>query len=107
LIYWTLLCLLDLSYRSNNRKLIYVAIEHMASALWWLGLELAHKHGVGMPFDVMLVRYNLGRNDASTLAIITRLVREAQLHAQRLARELPESFDLGLFERTLAAIGQT
>jgi hypothetical protein len=107
LIYWTLLCLLDLSYRSNNRKLIYVAIEHMASALWWLGLELAHKHGVGMPFDVMLVRYNLGRNDASTLAIIARLVREAQHHAQLLERVLPESFDLGLFERTLAAIGKT
>jgi hypothetical protein len=108
LIYWCLLCLLDVSYRSNNRKLIYVAIEHMASALWWLGLTLAHQHRVGMPFDVMLVRYNLGRNDAATLAIITRLVREARRQAEQLAAEglLPEAFDLGLFERTLAAIGE-
>lgn len=56
----------------------YLAIEQMAWGLWWLGLELAHKHRVGMPFDVMLVRYNVGRDEASTLAIIERHVLEAR-----------------------------
>jgi hypothetical protein len=106
LIYWTLLCLLDVSYRTNNRKLIYVAIEQMSSALWWLGLDLAHEHKIGMPFDVMLVRYNLGRDERSTLAIIERLVREARATAEKKeVRELlPRQFELALFQRTLDAL---
>lgn len=108
LIYWTLLCLLDVSYRTNNRKLIYVAIEQMASGLWWLGLDLAHKHKIGMPFDVMLVRYNLGRDEVSTLAIIERLVKEARNLAekQEVRELLPENFDRALFQRTLDALRQ-
>jgi hypothetical protein len=106
LVYWTLLCLLDVSYRTNNRKLIYVAIEQMASGLWWLGLELAHEHQVGMPFDVMLVRYNVGRDEASTLAIIERLVLEARKVAESLKSHnlLPPQFDVQLFQRTLDAL---
>jgi hypothetical protein len=106
LIYWTLLCLLDVSYRTNNRKLIYVAIENMASGLWWLGLELAHGYGLGMPFDVMLVRYNLGRDERSTLEIIERLVREARHVAEQpeVSERLPRRFDRGLFQRTLDAL---
>lgn len=111
LIYWTLLCLLDVSYRTNNRKLIYLAVEQMASGLWWIGLDLAHKHRIGMPFDVMLVRYNLGRDERSTLAIIERLVLEAKRLAVQLGAEeidgksaLPERFDPGLFDRTLDAL---
>jgi rubrerythrin len=105
LIYWILLCLLDVSYRSNNRKLIYVAIEQMSAALWWLGLELA-RNRVGMPFDVMLVRYNLGRDDAASLAIIRRLIEEARLKAELIDAQklLPPEFDLGLFDRTLRAL---
>jgi hypothetical protein len=106
LIYWTLLCLLDLSYRTNNRKLIYVGIEQMASGLWWLGLELAQKHDTGIPFDVMLVRYNLGRDEPSTLAIIERLVLEARNVAERadVRPLLPTKFDPSLFQRTLDAL---
>jgi hypothetical protein len=106
LIYWTLLCLLDVSYRTNNRKLIYVAIEQMASGLWWLGLELAHVYGLGMPFDVMLVRYNLGRDERSTLEIIERLVREARRVAElpEVAERLPRRFDRDLFQHTLEAL---
>ncbi|HKP62217.1 MAG TPA: ferritin-like domain-containing protein [Polyangiales bacterium] len=106
LIYWTLLCLLDVSYRTNNRKLIYVAIEQMASGLWWLGLELAHVYELGMPFDVMLVRYNLGRDERSTLQIIERLVREARHVAElpEVAERLPKRFDRLLFQRTLDAL---
>jgi hypothetical protein len=107
LIYWALLCLLDVSYRTNNRKLIYVAIEQMASGLWWLGLDLAHKHQLGIPFDVMLVRYNLGRDERSTLSIIERLVREARHVSEQpeVLRRLPKEFDRGLFQRTLDALG--
>lgn len=106
LVYWALLCLLDVSYRTNNRKLIYVAIEQMASGLWWLGLELAHTYQVGMPFDVMLVRYNVGRDEASTLAIIERLVLEARKVAESLKAQarLPVQFDILLFQRTLDAL---
>jgi hypothetical protein len=106
LIYWTLLCLLDLSYRTNNRKLIYVAIEQMSAALWWLGLDLAHKHNVGIPLDVMLVRYNLGRDEASTLAIIERLVLEARKVAEDdgVRAILPTNLDTNLFQRTLDAL---
>jgi hypothetical protein len=106
LVYWCLLCLLDVSYRTNNRKLIYVAIEQMASGLWWLGLDLAHTHGVGMPFDVMLVRYNVGRDEASTLAIIERLVLEARRVSEKpeVREILPRNFDTRLFQRTLDAL---
>lgn len=106
LIYWALLCLLDVSYRTNNRKLIYLAIEQMASGLWWLGLDLAHNHQIGMPFDVMLVRYNLGRDVRSTLAIIERLVKEARTTAElpEVRELLPKQFDAGLFQRTLDAL---
>jgi Ferritin-like len=106
LVYWSLLCLLDVSYRTNNRKLIYVAIEQMASGLWSLGLDLAHTHGVGMPFDVMLVRYNVGRDEASTLAIIERLVLEARNVAEKpeVRAILPRKFDTQLFQRTLDAL---
>jgi len=106
LIYWTLLALLDVAYRRGARKLVYGAIEQMTSALWWLGLQLAREYGVGMPFDVMLVRYTLGRDDASTLAIIQRLVHEAKTRAKPLAKAglLPILFDMQLFDRTLAAL---
>jgi hypothetical protein len=54
----------------------------------------------------MLVRYNLGRDERSTLAIIERLVREARATAEKKeVRELlPRQFELALFQRTLDAL---
>ena len=102
LIYGSLLCLLELSCRSDDRRSIQVAIEQLASALWWLGLELAQEHHLGIPLEVMRVRYDLGRDDRVGWLIITRLIDEARSCAERIGRAaLPARFDLGVFERTL------
>lgn len=106
LLYWILLSLLDLAYRMDSRKLRYEAIEQMTLALWWLGLELAGKHGVGLPFDPIGPRYTLGRDDRQSLAMSIRLVEEASRKAKLLGDRglLPERFDRDLFERTLEAL---
>ena len=49
--YWLLLMLLDASYRDQDRAPRYKAIDGMTECLWHLGLELAARWDVGLPFD--------------------------------------------------------
>jgi hypothetical protein len=104
--YWVILCLLDVAYRSNTRKLAYKAIDNMTLGLWFLGRHLAERYQVGLPFDQMGPHYTLGRNDACSLKILGLLVRETLQKARELENDklLPAGYTLQLFDVTLAGL---
>lgn len=105
--YWIILTLLDNAYREPGFNLRYKATDNMTMGLWHLGLWLANKYQVGLPFDPMGPQYTLGRDLASSKNITVLLVKEAQRHAEALAKDglLPPNYELKVFPLTLAGLG--
>ena len=104
--YWIILCLLDLAYRSNTRKIAYKAIDNMTLGLWHLGKHLAKEYHLGVPFDQLGPHYTLGRNDTWSVNILRRLVQEALQKARELENDrlLPLRYKLQIFDVTLAGL---
>ena len=110
--YWILLMLLDASYRSQDRGPRYQAIEGMTQCLWHLGLWLARRWGVGLPFDQLGRNYGVGRDRKLSLYIVGRYAAEASRVVEHLdrARLLPDRYDrtvLPRLERSIEPIGGT
>jgi hypothetical protein len=99
--YWILLMLLDVSYRGQDRGPRYKAIDGMTQCLWHLGLWLARRWGVGLPFDQLGRSYAVGRNRKLSLHIIRRYATEAvglmgDLDERGL---LPDQYDRSMLQR--------
>jgi Ferritin-like len=105
--YWLLLAMLDDASRSTNLKFRYAAVDQMSMALWAVGIELADKHNVGMPFDPIGFSYGLGVNGAMSRGFMVHLAGEAKREAQWLAAEglLPGAYSGGVLDLALAALG--
>jgi hypothetical protein len=104
--YWIILCLLDVAYRSNTRKMAYKAIDNMTLGLWFLGRHLADRYQTGIPFDQLGPHYCLGRSDLWSVNILRLLVQEASQKARELENDnlLPAGYTLQLFDVTLAGL---
>jgi Ferritin-like len=99
--YWILLMLLDVSYRGQDRGPRYKAIDSMTQCLWHLGLWLARRWGVGLPFDQLGRNYGVGRDRSLSLHIIRRYATEAiglmgDLDERGL---LPDQYDRSVLQR--------
>lgn len=105
--YWSILSLLDLSYRDLDHRFRYTGIDHMTTSLWRLGTHLAERYNTGLPFDAMATRYTLGRTSTFSRDILARLVTETEQFAQELDDQglLPDDYDRQQFARTYASLG--
>jgi hypothetical protein len=108
--YWILLMLLDASYRAQDRGPRYKAIEGMTQCLWHLGLWLACRWGVGLPFDQLGRNYGVGRDRKLSLHIVRRYATEAIRIVADLDERglLPAQYDrsvLPRLERSIEPIG--
>lgn len=104
--YWTILMLLDLSYR-HSLSTSALAVRHMTEALWVLGVDLA-AGGHGMPFDPLSMGYTPGVDRAGSLEVLSRLVTESDEVARDLADAglLPDRYSLDLNRATLEQLAQ-
>lgn len=95
--YWTILMLLDLSYR-YGLSTSGLAVRHMVKALRVLGTDLAAS-GHGLPFDPLSMGYAPGVDQAGSLEVLRRLAAETDRVAGELAGQglLPDGYaaDLG------------
>src|SRR5690606_37068749 len=57
--YWISLCLLDYSYRHDDRDAWTHSVSQMSAGLWPLAAELP-QHGAGIPFDTLSMGYAPG-----------------------------------------------
>jgi hypothetical protein len=104
--YWILLMLLDVSYRAQDRGPRYKAIDSMTQCLWHLGLWLARRWGVGLPFDQLGRNYGVGRDRSLSLHIIRRYATDAiglmgDLDERGL---LPDKYDRSVLQRLKRSI---
>lgn len=101
--YWILLGFLDLAYRDFSRKARYRAIDNMTQGLWALGLGLANRFEVGIPFDQYGTVMSYGRDPNLTICVLTRLLGEADREMKALREEdlLPPGYDPELIAMSL------
>jgi hypothetical protein len=104
--YWIVLMLLDASYRAQDRGPRYKAIDGMTQCLWHLGLWLAQRWGVGLPFDQLGRNYGVGRDRKLCLHIIRRFATEAIGVMEHLDDRglLPDQYDRGVLQRLKRSI---
>lgn len=103
--YWIVLALLDFSYRHEAPITMGLSKKHMTGPLLSLGKHLAAL-GVGTPFDPLSMGYAMGIDRASTVRLISHLVREADGLAQQIRGRLPGDFPFAQTQRTLSALEQ-
>jgi hypothetical protein len=106
--YWLILGLLDQSYLGRSRVGRYLAVDQMTRCLWSIGIELAHTHRVGFPFDPLAPGYRFGHDPITTTAGLLRLAREAQQTEERLASDgrLPADYEPGALRGLIANLEQ-
>jgi len=99
--YWTVLMLLDLSYR-HDVSTSGLAVQHMTDALRVLGFDLAAT-GHGLAFDPLSMGYAPGVDRAGSLEVVRRLAAEAVVVAGRLGTEglLPADYAVDLNQATV------
>jgi hypothetical protein len=107
--YWILLILLDAGYRSQDRFIRYKAIDGMTQCLWHLGMHLARRWKVGLPFDRVGRNYGIGRDRDMTLQIARLYVQEAQTQMGELSNDqlLPPGYNQGTLEKLHDALPAT
>jgi len=103
--YWTVLCLLDVSYRDAQRadEVLALARAHMLGPLQVLARHLPTR-GTGIPFDPLSMGYAFGRTRQDSLRIVRHLVGEADHLARRLSADLPTEYPLSLNSETLVIL---
>jgi hypothetical protein len=101
--YWTVLALLDFSYRYEALVPMGLSKAHMTGPLLSLGRHLAAL-GVGIPFDPLSMGYAMGTDRAASVRLLGRLVGEADGLAQRLRERLPGDFPFTQTQQTLSAL---
>ncbi len=102
--YWTILMLLDLSYRRPQSG-VFLALgrDHMTGPLWELGTALPAT-GAAAPFDPLGMGYAPGLDPDASTALLRRLVQEAKAKAATLGDRLPSTYPTSTDEETLAQL---
>lgn len=101
--YWIVLALLDIAYRHAVPQAAFLSKSHMTGPLHRLGKHLPTL-GTGAPFDPLGVGYNLGTDRATSLALVRRLLNEAETETQRLRDELPTDYPFAQIPQTLSTL---
>jgi hypothetical protein len=101
--YWIVLALLDFSYRYEAPIPMGLSKRHMTGPLSSLGKHLAAL-GVGIPFDPLSMGYAMGTDRASSVRLLSHLVREADGLAQQIRERLPGDFPFAQTQQTLSAL---
>jgi rubrerythrin len=103
--YWTVLCLLDVSYRDPERadEVLQLARAHMLGPLQVLARHLPTR-GAGVPFDPLSMGYSPGRTPQDTLRIVRQMIGEADHLAHLLSINLPTDYPLDVHSETLATL---
>jgi hypothetical protein len=101
--YWTILLLLDLSYRYGKSDYMFLAIIHMTGPLLELGRTLAAKQ-MGLPFDPTGLGHSPGINEAASVRALILLLEEANTLTGALRDELPDDFSFTTIDDTVEAL---
>jgi hypothetical protein len=104
--YWILLMSLDAGYREQDRAPRYKAVDCMTQCLWHLGLTLAERWRVGMPFDQLGRNYGVGRDRKLCLHIVRQYATEALgvMNYLDLSNLLPERYDRAMLPQLIRSI---
>jgi hypothetical protein len=101
--YWTILSLIDLSYRYGKPEYMGPAKIHMIGPLYDLGRALAAKQ-MGLPFDPSGLGHSPGINEAASVRALILLLQEANTLTGALRDELPDDFSFTTIDDTLDAL---
>jgi hypothetical protein len=101
--YWTILLLIDLSYRYGKPVYMGLAKNHMIFPLQELGRALAAKE-MGLPFDPSGLGHNPGIDEAASVRALILLLEEAKTLQGALRDELPDDFSFFTIDDTLDAL---
>jgi Ferritin-like len=101
--YWTILSLIDLSYRYGKSVYMFLAIAHMTGPLLELGRALAAKQ-MGLPFDPSGLGFSPGIDEAAGVRALILVLEEANTLTGALRDELPIDFSFTTIDDTLAAL---
>jgi hypothetical protein len=101
--YWTILLLLDLSYRYGKPVYMFLSITHMTGPLLELGQALAAKQ-MGLPFDPSGLGHSPGIDEAASVRALILLLEEANTLTGALRDELPDDFSFDTIDNTLEAL---
>jgi hypothetical protein len=101
--YWTILLLIDLSYRYGKPLYMGLAKNHMIFPLHDLGRALAAKE-MGLPFDPSGLGYSPGIDEAASVRALILLLQEANTLQDALRDELPDDFSFFTTADTLEAL---
>jgi len=101
--YWTILLLIDLSYRYSKPIYMFLAITHMTGPLLELGRTLAAKQ-MGLPFDPTGLGHSPGINEAASVRALILLLEEANTLTGALRDVLPDDFSFTTIDDTVEAL---
>ncbi|MDN5213153.1 ferritin-like domain-containing protein [Fulvivirgaceae bacterium BMA12] len=103
--YWTILLLLEQSYRyaSNSSLYMDIAKKHMVSPLNILGNKLS-EIGIGVPFDRLSIGYNPGIDERENNNFIVEIMKEGKRVVNDVKDHLPLTFDTFLYDNTITQI---
>jgi hypothetical protein len=101
--YWTILLLIDLSYRYRKPDYMFLAITHMTGPLYELGRALAAKQ-MGLPFDPSGLGHSPGIDQAASVRALMLLLEEARTLTGELRDMLPDEFSFTTIDITLETL---
>jgi rubrerythrin len=101
--YWTILLMVDHSYRAGQTELSGLGRAQMMGPFVSLARHLPTL-GVGMPFDPLTTGYGPGQGSKHNLKFLACMVGEADKLAHKLKPHLPPDYPLGMGQETLAAL---
>jgi hypothetical protein len=101
--YWTVLLLVELSYRDRTATLARLAQAEMLGPLWSIARHLPTL-GAGMPFEPLATGYSPCQSGAASRRFIAAMAREAQAVEKSVAQKLPADYPFGMGDAVLAAL---
>lgn len=101
--YWTILLLVENSYRDRTATLARLAQAEMMGPLWSIARHLPTL-GAGLPFEPLATGYSPCQSGAASRRFISAMVREAQMVEKSVAQKLPADYPFGMGEAVLATL---
>lgn len=101
--YWSMLLLLDSSYRRDSRPEVALANAIMMGPLNTIARYLPTR-GCAVPFDPLSMGSNPGLNEAANKRITQRMLTETRDFARSIEHLLPGGFDLQIYDQLLKEV---
>lgn len=98
--YWSMLLLLDSSYRSDSRPEAALAQAIMLGPLNSIARYLPTK-GAAVPFDPLSMGFNPGHNDENGKRITRMMLQETRNLARSIENLLPGDFNIQIYDHLL------